>query len=55
MKIVMKTLFEKQYTRVVVFNFNCPQNNQNCENIGPVSRTEEGVVSLYDDLSSQRA
>ena len=42
MKIVMKTPFEKQYTKEVLRS----------ENTGPVSRTEEGVVSLYD-LSSQ--
>ena len=53
MKIVMKTLFETIYQRRK-FQLKLPQNNQNYENTGPVSRTEEGVVSLYD-LSSHKA
>ena len=53
MKIVMKTLFEKQYTKEVILTCIAPE-QQICENTGPVSWTEEGVVSLYD-LSSNRA
>ena len=52
MKIVMKTVFEKQYTKEVILIYIAPE--QICENTGPISRTEEGVVSLYD-LSSNRA
>ena len=52
MKIVMKTLFEKHYQRSDV-QFNCLIPIKNCENTGPVAKTEEDVVSLYD-LPSHR-
>ena len=50
----MKKPFEKTMYQRSNFKLSLPQNNQNCENTGTVSRTEESVVSLYD-LPSHRA
>ena len=60
MKIVMKTLFEKQYTKEVIlyqrsnFNLNCPRTIKTVKILGLSQGLKKVWSSLYD-LSSHRA